>query len=579
MEEDQEKRMEFINEKIIEAGIDLEAITNFAQSKGKSFDTLNIEELGVLIEQFNNKDKSQETQVKEEPKQEEIKIEEKKEEPPKQEEPPKKEEPPKQEEPPKKDEPPKQEEPPKKDEPPKQEEPSKQEEQPKQEQKQPKQEDNKEQKQEAPKENDAPAENAPPKELPKTNIHKGLYFPEQYEFKTMTQQNNKLLELVNNKTPINIQISEPKKEIEGTFFTKPIYSYRVQCTELNSDVRRTFADFEWLRNQLNKRYPLRLVPVVVKDTIIKQIGKNLKNENDENYELRKVRFLNKFIESLLKKKILCTSPIFYEFLVLDDQKLAKYKTILEKKPYDLEVGLNNLITIKGNVKCQMERDTVNDTEYLYAKTFSMSEIYNKIIINLDNVVIDFNNLFTHLRNISSLFKNLTQNLEQYKYSNKDEMKECFNNFKDTFEKWSVNVYDQCLFFNGNIKENLSYMSAELSDINTSFKRYRDYRYEYEEFTAMIKKEKENLVQAHINLELKKEENKDKKPSDIKYNEKAMDEIFYNKNMLLIEEKKRLTATMHYMLKDYDKILNTQIKKLKEINESSKKAVVIDFIKG
>ena len=555
MEEDQEKRMEFINEKIIEAGIDLEAITNFAQSKGKSFDTLNIEELGVLIEQFNNKDKPQETQVKEEPKQEEIKIEEKKEEPPKQEEPPKKDEPTKQEEPPK------------------------QEEQPKQEQEQPKQEDNKEQKQEAPKENDAPTENAPPKELPKTNIHKGLYFPEQYEFKTMTQQNNKLLELVKNKTPINIQISEPKKEIEGTFFTKPIYSYRVQCTELNSDVRRTFADFEWLRNQLNKRYPLRLVPVVVKDTIIKQIGKNLKNENDENYELRKVRFLNKFIESLLKKKILCTSPIFYEFLVLDDQKLAKYKTILEKKPYDLEVGLNNLITIKGNVKCQMERDTVNDTEYLYAKTFSMSEIYNKIIINLDNVVIDFNNLFTHLRNISSLFKNLTQNLEQYKYSNKDEMKECFNNFKDTFEKWSVNVYDQCLFFNGNIKENLSYMSAELSDINTSFKRYRDYRYEYEEFTAMIKKEKENLVQAHINLELKKEENKDKKPSDIKYNEKAMDEIFYNKNMLLIEEKKRLTATMHYMLKDYDKILNTQIKKLNEINESSKKAVVIDFIKG
>ena len=192
MEEDQEKRMEFINEKIIEAGIDLEAITNFAQSKGKSFDTLNIEELGVLIEQFNNKDKPQETQVKEEPKQEEIKIEEKKEEPPKQEEPPKKDEPPKQEEPPKKDEPPKQEEPPKKDEQPKQEEPPKQEEQPKQEQEQPKQEDNKEQKQEAPKENDAPAENAPPKELPKTNIHKGLYFPEQYEFKTMTQQNNKL---------------------------------------------------------------------------------------------------------------------------------------------------------------------------------------------------------------------------------------------------------------------------------------------------------------------------------------------------------------------------------------------------
>ena len=98
-------------------------------------------------------------------------------------------------------------------------------------------------------------------------------------------------------------ISEPKIAKEGTLIVKPIYSYRVQCTELKSDVRRTYADFEWLKNQLNIRYPLRLVPVVVKDLIVKQAGKNLRNENDENFELRKIRYLNRFIESVLKKKI------------------------------------------------------------------------------------------------------------------------------------------------------------------------------------------------------------------------------------------------------------------------------------
>ena len=85
MEEDQEKRMEFINTNIMEAGIDLEEITKFAEDQGKTFDSLNVDELKTLVEQFNNKDK-QSQEKKEEPKIEETKvIEEKKEEPKKEE--------------------------------------------------------------------------------------------------------------------------------------------------------------------------------------------------------------------------------------------------------------------------------------------------------------------------------------------------------------------------------------------------------------------------------------------------------------------------------------------------------------
>ena len=86
MEEDQEKRMEFINTNIMEAGIDLEEITKFAEDQGKTFDSLNVDELKTLVEQFNNKDK-QSQEKKEEPKKEETKVvEEKKEEPKKEEE-------------------------------------------------------------------------------------------------------------------------------------------------------------------------------------------------------------------------------------------------------------------------------------------------------------------------------------------------------------------------------------------------------------------------------------------------------------------------------------------------------------
>ena len=588
MEEDQEKRMEFINENIIEAGLDLEEITKFAGTKGKSFDTLNIEELKVLIKEFtDSKKKPEEAQKLEEPKKEEVKVEEPKKEEAKVEEPKKEEV--------KVEEPKKEEvkvEEPKKEE-------VKIEEQKKEEvkveekkQEEPKQEENKDNqapKKEEPKteikeqnENKSTQESIQEKKEPqvqKAPVRKGLYYPESYQFNTIAQQNTKLLELVKSKTPINILISEPKIAKEGTLIVKPIYSYRVQCTELKSDVRRTYSDFEWLKNQLNIRYPLRLVPVIVKDVIVKQVGKNLKNENDENFELRKIRYLNRFIESILKKKILCGSPIFYEFLVLDTIKFAKYRTVLDKKPYTLETNLSNLITTKGEVKCKLEKTTVNDTEYLYPKTYCISDIYNKIITNIDEALIDFNNLYQKLRNIGSLFKSLTQSIDKYKFHNKEEILASYNSFKDTFEKWSVNVYDQCLYFNANIRENLNYMSVELEEFTNSFKLYRDYRYEYEEFTEMINKEKGDLIDAHIEIELKKEENKTKKRSEIKYNQKGLDEVFHDKNMLLFEEKKRLSTTMNYMIKDYEKLFLTQARKLKEINENAKKTMIIDFIQG
>ena len=72
-----------------------------------------------------------------------------------------------------------------------------------------------------------------------------LYLPASYEIETKLQQENKLLELHRNKTPIQVIISEPIKEEKKGFFSKAYMTYRIQCPQLNSDVRRSFPDFEW----------------------------------------------------------------------------------------------------------------------------------------------------------------------------------------------------------------------------------------------------------------------------------------------------------------------------------------------
>ena len=104
------------------------------------------------------------------------------------------------------------------------------------------------------------------KEIEKEKIQRlkspvfNLYLPTKYQIDTDVQQENKLMELNRNNYPIQVNISEPIKEAKKTIFSKNVTTYRVQCPQLNSDVKRTLLDFEWFRNQLVIRYPLRLVP-------------------------------------------------------------------------------------------------------------------------------------------------------------------------------------------------------------------------------------------------------------------------------------------------------------------------------
>jgi len=583
---EKEKKKEFINENIIKAGIALEEIKKYAEGNGKPFDSLNIEEIKDLIEKFKNKDKKEDTNneelkiikkenikakilVKEnnvvkdvtgakEPEIKNGKGEEKKDEP-KQEIPPKEEK-----------------------------EQSKNQVPPQQKQEE-KKENNVQMPNKEPNLNNNQAVNQPqpqpknnlgqnPQQVQKIVLQKAIYSLESFNFKTSPQQNNKLLEFAQNKKNFQIAVTESKKESEGGFFSKAIFSYRVECPELGSDVRRTYADFEWLRNQLNKRYPLRLTPVIPKENSVKQVGKNLRNENEESFELRKIRYLNRFLESILKKKILATSPILYEFLVLDNENFIKYKNFLDKKQYELDIGLNNLITIKGEVKCALENNTINDSEIIINKSMSLADLYNRITANIEQITNDLNGLSQHFKEISVLFSFLYNNLTAYKYTNVDDMKSSFNDLKILFEKWSENTNSQIEFFNNIIKENLNYMSLELTEVGQIFKRYRDYRFEYEDYTNIVREEKEDLINSRIQEEMKKEESKGKVTNQIKINKKRFDELFKNKNILLDEEKKRLCTMMHYLIKDYNKLIAIHSNKIKAINELTKKNIVIDFIK-
>ena len=99
---------------------------------------------------------------------------------------------------------------------------------------------------------------------------------------------------------------------------KYTYTFTVNCPELNTNVKRTLEDFEFFKSQLIEKYPFIYIPPLPP-----------RREETKVYDQDLLmRYLNRFFKSLVRKKILRTSPITLEFLELDTLEFEKYKEML-----------------------------------------------------------------------------------------------------------------------------------------------------------------------------------------------------------------------------------------------------------
>ena len=199
-----------------------------------------------------------------------------------------------------------------------------------------------------------------------------MYSPDKYDIPTVSQQKNILLELEQQNKRITITVSEPKVEKPGNFFIKPIYSYRIVTSVLEKDVRRTYSDFEWLREQLFQRYALRTVPPLIKEANFNQMDLIEKGDSEEVIEKSKVQYLNYFCNKLLERKIFRTSPILLEFLELEEGRFIKYKDLLFKKKYELSVSLDNLKTMKDKIHIEIKKESIKNAEIVNQKINKLS---------------------------------------------------------------------------------------------------------------------------------------------------------------------------------------------------------------
>ena len=134
----------------------------------------------------------------------------------------------------------------------------------------------------------------------------------------------------------------------------------------------------------------------------------------------------------------------------------------------------------------------------------------------------------------------------------------------------MSVGKQSDYFNKDFKETFNYIGLEISQMNLIFKQYVEYKNEYETFTNMINKKKEQLFASkkieNWNVEPGTEEDI---PTFIDDIQMAFEKMLYKENILLREEKKRIACTIYLMNKQFDKLMKNQNERIKNYYESVK----------
>ena len=334
----------------------------------------------------------------------------------------------------------------------------------------------------------------------------------------------------------------------------------MECPEIKKEARRTYADFEWLKNQLGLYYSLRVTPPLMKEPMYFTLEIVNKKDSEEVIEQTKVKYLNNFMNSLIKRKIFRTSAILYEFLELNEDDFKKYKDLLNKYKYDLNVTLDNLKTVKNTMKFELKSSGLKFADNLGKRCNIISDIYNKIEKNVSNVANDFQNLENHLKELGDLFNKLAAQLKFNENAKK--MENVYTNLNKIFTSWSISCGKQRLFFKDDFKLFFNYMNLEVQEMNVINQQYAVYKKEYEDFSVKLNKRKEELfVQKDQSKWSVEPGTEDQIPKYLNNKNLAFEKMLYQETAFQSNGKKLIACTIHFMVKQFDKLMKCQSEKV------------------
>lgn len=393
----------------------------------------------------------------------------------------------------------------------------------------------------------------------KEDLVNELYQTESLSLKTAAQQDNKLMELEKEGKRINPVVTDAKTDkVKGLIKNKFYYTFTVSTPELGTNVKRTLEDFEFFKAQLNEKYPFIYVPPLPPR----------RPDNKVYDQDLLLRYINRFLSCLVRKKILRTSPITLEFLELETGDFDRYRQMLIDAKFVCQYNMENYKTMKGQLQVEFNQTQVPYPEKFYKRMEATQVIYKSLNNALKDVVIDFSNLYKHMKKASDAFSALSNNGKENELS--PIVVEGYEKLKNIFNSWSQAYQKQRVFMNQNFREFFNYMNLQIKEILTVHKQYMKIKNDYEQYglDMLTKKEKLFNEKKYSKWELSDEDLKNL--DSFKDNrEESFKNMLPGLTNLVGAQKVQVACSCNIVAKQYQKLVKHQGEQLKNYLTSLK----------
>ena len=254
-----------------------------------------------------------------------------------------------------------------------------------------------------------------------------------------------------------------------------------QCENKNISIERKLDDFEWLHNKLSIFFPTIFISPCPKEK------KYFKINNNQEFLNKNINYIQQFMDSLIKNKLIKQSEIFYDFVMLEkkdfDKKKIFYDKIQKIKNLSLFTNIQGKINVTINLYLDFKATSIeNDIK-------EKANLYKKLNIAIKNLMLEMDNISQKFLEISKIFLNLQNTYYNSKAIENDKISFYFKNFNNLFENWSKLYKNQKNFFNNEFKYFFKYIQKEVNEFQYIVNEYTSAKISYNNFITE-KKEKD-----------------------------------------------------------------------------------------
>mmetsp|Transcript_26557 Transcript_26557/g.47701 ORF Transcript_26557/g.47701 Transcript_26557/m.47701 type:complete len:621 (+) Transcript_26557:579-2441(+) len=253
--------------------------------------------------------------------------------------------------------------------------------------------------------------------------------------------------------PPSITVRDPRVETGGKL-SQSFATYFIETYPLGWTTRRRFSDFEWLRKILVEQFPGYFVPPCPKALKI--------NKHVPETLLKRSRFFERLLNSMMKCPLLRRSEIVCCFLRDDPESFKKFKASFKKtkKPS----SPSEYPSLDGTLRCDI--GTASDYNNRVSKLLLESQnVKYRIRKKGQEVASTINALSTQLRELSALFLELDSVLNVLP-ENKVANKALCSFMGHTFGKWSLTESEVSRQFREAFGMHFKYEVAQIASLKS-----------------------------------------------------------------------------------------------------------------